>query len=731
MIKRKYFKKLFIIFFTFTLVYGMTMTSYFVYENKKSLKTQQVNYIVNQADQIVKNLDQRLWSLNKYTDTLFLNEYIKDYIVTNEDYYTITKVYNKLQTDMSVFSDMGGRIAITKLVDDFVISNQSTRKTDAYFDEIGFTQEMIAKVYEFYDKKDNINETIIIANESYEEIHILKKNRMNKEQKLIIFSCVNAQMLKTDDDFTSFNFYMEGRNDQVGVIAKQISDSKKEYVILDDVFYLLRTSSVYPDLKYIITSPYIQNSSLNSKYLLASLIFLASTVVGFLIAIIITKSIYKPIGAVISNFSEGEEESMDEFKFIQNMTNDMIKANKELKDMIKNNKVDLKTKFFRECLSGIISKKQIQVKIDEYNLETFLKPCRVVYIVIEEMEDYKATFLSDARANVRAKVKDIIKNLMTIEGLSFELIELNSNAYAMILGELDENQVRAYLVKILNAIELDERANLVMGIGEQVETIYKLQVSYQNIKSVFEYRQSYDKRAIFSIKDVVSNNIHELFYYTLDMEKELFNATINGVLEKINLLFNEIIVVNFNERNLEVREKASLLISLVNTLRRVEQKITLKDKFKEKVDINKLLLYNKDISRDHICEVRDIFISYGKLANEKTVSKDKEILVMMTSYIENHYQEDLSLEHVANYLNISSGYFCTIFKKVTGTNFKNFLNQYRVKKAKYRLELDPDIKIKDLTSELGFNNANSFIRMFKKYEGISPGEYARQYYKRT
>ena len=56
-------------------------------------------------------------------------------------------------------------------------------------------------------------------------------------------------------------------------------------------------------------------------------------------------------------------------------------------------------------------------------------------------------------------------------------------------------------------------------------------------------------------------------------------------------------------------------------------------------------------------------------------------------------------------------------------NFKDFLNRYRIEKAKEILRDDPSIKIVDLSAMVGFNSSNSFIRVFSKYEGITPGAY--------
>ena len=92
-------------------------------------------------------------------------------------------------------------------------------------------------------------------------------------------------------------------------------------------------------------------------------------------------------------------------------------------------------------------------------------------------------------------------------------------------------------------------------------------------------------------------------------------------------------------------------------------------------------------------------------------------------YLEDNYHIDISLDNLADYLGHSFKYTSILFKKVMGDNFKNYLNIYRIEKAKEIMAENKDIKIKDLAERIGYNSSNTFIRIFRKYEGVSPGKY--------
>jgi len=112
---------------------------------------------------------------------------------------------------------------------------------------------------------------------------------------------------------------------------------------------------------------------------------------------------------------------------------------------------------------------------------------------------------------------------------------------------------------------------------------------------------------------------------------------------------------------------------------------------------------------------------------EKIAAKSEAldpILDYVRSYVENHYGEDIQQETVAGKLNISSGYMCSYIKSRCGETFTDLLNGVRVSKAKQFLE-GTDCKIHEVAARVGYRNANSFTRMFRKLTGLTPLEYRR------
>ena len=85
-------------------------------------------------------------------------------------------------------------------------------------------------------------------------------------------------------------------------------------------------------------------------------------------------------------------------------------------------------------------------------------------------------------------------------------------------------------------------------------------------------------------------------------------------------------------------------------------------------------------------------------------------------------KEGVTLEEVAQSLDITPEYLSTLFNREMGENFSNFLKKFRMSHAK-RLLRETDKKIGEIAIEVGYSDPKYFNRVFKAEEGISPGEF--------
>lgn len=123
------------------------------------------------------------------------------------------------------------------------------------------------------------------------------------------------------------------------------------------------------------------------------------------------------------------------------------------------------------------------------------------------------------------------------------------------------------------------------------------------------------------------------------------------------------------------------------------------------------------------------FVARIQAAAEKIASKTKNqtdsLIGRARTYIDSHYQNDISLDDVSRAINISPYYFSKLFKEESGVTFIEYLTNLRISRAK-QLLADPDVSIRDIGSAVGYQDPNYFSRIFRRATGVSPSEYRSQ-----
>lgn len=94
-------------------------------------------------------------------------------------------------------------------------------------------------------------------------------------------------------------------------------------------------------------------------------------------------------------------------------------------------------------------------------------------------------------------------------------------------------------------------------------------------------------------------------------------------------------------------------------------------------------------------------------------------------YIDEHYQENLSLDILADLIHMNAYYFSSYFKKNTGMNFKEYLNEVRLKYA-VSLLISSDKNVSEIAGEVGFCDVRSFTKAFHKKYDDTPGNYKKR-----
>lgn len=116
----------------------------------------------------------------------------------------------------------------------------------------------------------------------------------------------------------------------------------------------------------------------------------------------------------------------------------------------------------------------------------------------------------------------------------------------------------------------------------------------------------------------------------------------------------------------------------------------------------------------------------GLIQNSRKTSEEAQNYVRQAlAYIETHYQQRISIPDVAAAVGLNSIYLNRLFKNTLHSTIGEAITSHRIQKA-HHLLCHTSITVAEISAQTGFSEPRNFIRSFKKYYGITPGEYRKK-----
>ncbi|WP_285768405.1 AraC family transcriptional regulator [Peribacillus sp. SI8-4] len=125
--------------------------------------------------------------------------------------------------------------------------------------------------------------------------------------------------------------------------------------------------------------------------------------------------------------------------------------------------------------------------------------------------------------------------------------------------------------------------------------------------------------------------------------------------------------------------------------------------------------------------VRIYKMSHTALAQHSSKRTEKEHHAEgIASWINEHYTEKVSLDRLADEMNLSKSYASHVFKEVTGFTVMEYVMGCRFNQVKYLLEMEPGQTLGEVSRASGFESIAHFSRFFKEKSGMTPSQYRKK-----
>jgi AraC-like DNA-binding protein len=152
----------------------------------------------------------------------------------------------------------------------------------------------------------------------------------------------------------------------------------------------------------------------------------------------------------------------------------------------------------------------------------------------------------------------------------------------------------------------------------------------------------------------------------------------------------------------------------------IENNIVLRKYMHQVVQMTK-----SDIKDEHFISMVIHKILYELTHITSTSEKMVDLQIrQVISFIENHFYEEITLEELAENMNLSVYYFARIFKRHTGTSPYQYILDYRIHHAKKLLQTTDD-SIETIAFASGFNSLSHFVTAFKKRSNLTPKQFRK------
>ncbi len=127
-----------------------------------------------------------------------------------------------------------------------------------------------------------------------------------------------------------------------------------------------------------------------------------------------------------------------------------------------------------------------------------------------------------------------------------------------------------------------------------------------------------------------------------------------------------------------------------------------------------LLIFLGQMQHAHLFSEKKMLPAHKKARTEQ--------LEQVLTLIRKNYDQDLTLQQMADMAGLSSKYFCRIFREMTDRSPIEYLNWFRINRA-CNLLRETDDKLPDIAYNCGFNDFSYFIKTFRRYKGMTPLKY--------
>lgn len=647
-------------------------------------------------------------SSNNFVDSVYFYDSSKKIILTDKQ---IQYKYDEFY-DTGWFENIVGVNAFPAILD-----TRSARQWNNKYKDI------ISIVYKTISEKDYNNYVVINIDAKYLSNN-LSENVEDKIGRTFFILSENNEVIIKDRNDNIYKEIIEGKQLKnysginSGIFEQKINNKKYVVNFIKNDPLSWRFITTISHNEFYAPINYIRN-------LLAfiTVILITLTVLAIRIS---SKNMYSPISSIVTFISKNirNDESDNnsegfpgEIDYINNSIRMVHDNYINMHNKLEKNLPDYKQRFMQSLLKdNMYEYDEIVEKMDFLGIELDTKELVVMIVSIEEINNNEGTLrIKDIiEANVNSRFKGVVfsdKNKFTI------VINCDKNKFTDIFefAESLKDELRE---------EIDIKVSI--GVSRLCDDILNLSRAYNEANEALKYRDVSDNYDVIYIENIKIRNKQFIIYPKERVE--VINSHIRAgnkkeALESFNEMVNLLFVHNKYVYYSGIQQIfIRFLNSISNTINILG--LELSDIFHGEN------LYQELLEMDNLQSIniwfQNIIDQITDYINSAVNEKKGKYLEQINSYLDDNLASNITLNTVAEHLELNPSYLSRMFKENMGKNFIEYLTDYRMEKSK-ELLVNTKLKVQDICTKMGYSNSYYFIKIFKQHTGLTPGQYRKSY----
>ena len=446
-----------------------------------------------------------------------------------------------------------------------------------------------------------------------------------------------------------------------------------------------------------------------------------------------SKRMYKPIQDLV-HLSQGTKsvppEPVQEFEDIKLISTGLSKAlsdRENMRSLIENNRSYLTNNFIVSLLLGYLKENSSTenylrfLKLDQLYDQ---RKCLVALIrqVIPDQED------GNEQSALRGiLIAETIRKHASVQNFSCNIVELASGEQAVLLGLKDPNVSEGFLfsffTRIYHEICQSPEIELTICISSVVDSLYDTPRAFRQAYDLIRFANSYNKHEVMLYSRFIETKKTDIDLprYAKSFNNAIRSGDTRGINELMGNLHQEI-----EDNRLGFEQARSLLYCIYNLTA-----VSFSETDYSETETVRADLFGSGIdSVNQLARmIKDRFIQITEQISQDETKQAMKNAESIISYLNENYMKDISLDDVSESILYSSTYINRLLKMTTQKTFYELLTDIRINKA-CDLLCTSSLQISQIGEMVGYTNTQSFIRMFKKQTGLTPGQYRTTYGKK-